>query len=108
MQPKIIFGFSERRSEEHTSELQSRRDLVCRLLLEKKKQRKHRERESPPSTMELRQPKAYHAHEFPLWVLGSCGRRKRSRQSSRSYFFFFNGTATPRVHPFSPPGGLPD
>src|SRR5690349_23606763 len=27
------------RSEEHTSELQSRRDLVCRLLLEKKKQR---------------------------------------------------------------------
>src|SRR5690349_23915659 len=28
-----------RRSEEHTSELQSRRDLVCRLLLEKKKKR---------------------------------------------------------------------
>src|SRR6266576_4088223 len=27
------------RSEEHTSELQSRRDLVCRLLLEKKKER---------------------------------------------------------------------
>src|SRR5690349_23410455 len=30
------------RSEEHTSELQSRRDLVCRLLLEKKK--RHRSR----------------------------------------------------------------
>src|SRR5204863_4169356 len=29
------------RSEEHTSELQSRRDLVCRLLLEKKKHREH-------------------------------------------------------------------
>src|SRR5438874_6583093 len=29
-----------RRSEEHTSELQSRRDLVCRLLLEKKKNNK--------------------------------------------------------------------
>src|SRR5690349_23133606 len=28
------------RSEEHTSELQSRRDLVCRLLLEKKKKHK--------------------------------------------------------------------
>src|SRR5690349_22003766 len=28
---------AELRSEEHTSELQSRRDLVCRLLLEKKK-----------------------------------------------------------------------
>src|SRR5690349_23060855 len=30
------------RSEEHTSELQSRRDLVCRLLLEKKKNRKNK------------------------------------------------------------------
>src|SRR5438067_9955063 len=29
-----------RRSEEHTSELQSRFDLVCRLLLEKKKKKK--------------------------------------------------------------------
>src|SRR5690554_7623289 len=29
---------SDRRSEEHTSELQSRPHLVCRLLLEKKKQ----------------------------------------------------------------------
>src|SRR6266576_6350875 len=28
---------SSHRSEEHTSELQSRRELVCRLLLEKKK-----------------------------------------------------------------------
>src|SRR5690606_40890129 len=28
-----------RRSEEHTSELQSRENLVCRLLLEKKKQK---------------------------------------------------------------------
>src|SRR2546421_9688662 len=30
----------EHRSEEHTSELQSRSDLVCRLLLEKKKKKK--------------------------------------------------------------------
>src|SRR5438034_4187555 len=30
------------RSEEHTSELQSHSDLVCRLLLEKKKMRTHR------------------------------------------------------------------
>src|SRR5437773_8943797 len=30
-------GFSLSRSEEHTSELQSHHDLVCRLLLEKKK-----------------------------------------------------------------------
>src|SRR5438034_8749282 len=30
------------RSEEHTSELQSHSDLVCRLLLEKKKKTKHK------------------------------------------------------------------
>src|SRR6266576_6199408 len=35
--PCAARGRSSRRSEEHTSELQSRRDLVCRLLLEKKK-----------------------------------------------------------------------
>src|SRR5450432_4502119 len=32
-----IKALKENRSEEHTSELQSRSDLVCRLLLEKKK-----------------------------------------------------------------------
>src|SRR2546428_6665328 len=35
---RSIAGFdAAHRSEEHTSELQSRSDLVCRLLLEKKK-----------------------------------------------------------------------
>src|SRR3712207_7509337 len=32
-----VLGVGGRRSEEHTSELQSRQYLVCRLLLEKKK-----------------------------------------------------------------------
>src|SRR5438034_6092931 len=36
-------GFGQKRSEEHTSELQSHSDLVCRLLLEKKKKQR-----SPP------------------------------------------------------------
>src|SRR5690606_42032740 len=37
-----LHGYEKRRSEEHTSELQSRENLVCRLLLEKKKtQREH-------------------------------------------------------------------
>src|SRR5437868_8427924 len=34
-------GSRKARSEEHTSELQSRFDLVCRLLLEKKKKQKN-------------------------------------------------------------------
>src|SRR2546421_7200432 len=33
----VMMGAQIVRSEEHTSELQSRSDLVCRLLLEKKK-----------------------------------------------------------------------
>src|SRR5437868_14718375 len=35
--PESILALRTARSEEHTSELQSRFDLVCRLLLEKKK-----------------------------------------------------------------------
>src|SRR6202042_3027387 len=42
------------RSEEHTSELQSRRDLVCRLLLAKKKRNTPREVTQPPGKFLLR------------------------------------------------------
>src|SRR5437868_13053917 len=42
------------RSEEHTSELQSRFDLVCRLLLEKKKQSTTISRLVPPPYDHLR------------------------------------------------------
>src|SRR2546422_8579412 len=38
--------YQKKRSEEHTSELQSRLHLVCRLLLEKKKKRQYRQRTS--------------------------------------------------------------
>src|SRR3712207_7055168 len=34
--PELTIRFAAKRSEEHTSELQSRQYLVCRLLLEKK------------------------------------------------------------------------
>src|SRR5436190_14346847 len=44
----MLDGFD--RSEEHTSELQSHSDLVCRLLLEKKKSRLYLERRSSQST----------------------------------------------------------
>src|SRR5258707_10953257 len=39
----------ERRSEEHTSELQSRQYLVCRLLLEKKKHQPRRAEATSPA-----------------------------------------------------------
>src|SRR5207302_2454380 len=38
--PHDVYGLALNRSEEHTSELQSRENLVCRLLLEKKKNKK--------------------------------------------------------------------
>src|SRR2546422_2078450 len=41
---EIVLRAHRRRSEEHTSELQSRLHLVCRLLLEKKKKNKHERR----------------------------------------------------------------
>src|SRR3712207_8068185 len=39
--PAALYEGSATRSEEHTSELQSRQYLVCRLLLEKKKNTTH-------------------------------------------------------------------
>src|SRR2546422_7901220 len=46
------------RSEEHTSELQSRLHLVCRLLLEKKKKYKM----SPTATAPVRSPPSRRRH----------------------------------------------
>src|SRR2546430_4758710 len=52
---------TERRSEEHTSELQSQSNLVCRLLLEKKK--KHISRALTSFTL---------SHSIPPSPLSSC------------------------------------
>src|SRR5258706_11436246 len=41
METPIRREFARKRSEEHTSELQSLTNLVCRLLLEKKKNKQH-------------------------------------------------------------------
>src|SRR6266496_1249327 len=81
------------RSEEHTSELQSRRDLVCRLLLEKKKNvgssrtatktKKTPRRSSPTSGRPT-----ISAWNFP-------------------FFFFFNDTATTEIYTLSLHDALP-
>src|SRR5438034_6540987 len=51
----------ERRSEEHTSELQSHSDLVCRLLLEKKKKRKRHSTMATRVFYKKSRPRAMHA-----------------------------------------------
>src|SRR5438034_6789602 len=52
MRPRV---FTYSRSEEHTSELQSHSDLVCRLLLEKKK-RRQRPQEQHTSVRDVPRP----------------------------------------------------
>src|SRR5436305_10937178 len=42
------YTYEDERSEEHTSELQSRPHLVCRLLLEKKKKKRQNNNACPP------------------------------------------------------------
>src|SRR6266496_4031529 len=73
------------RSEEHTSELQSRRDLVCRLLLEKKNDRRlywaGRKPSSPTCRHSLRRP---------------CRSCWSSWRSSARFFFFLMIRRPPR------------
>src|SRR2546430_11846755 len=56
-----------RRSEEHTSELQSQSNLVCRLLLEKKK--KHQQAPNYPSPAKYRANSSTSRHPLPYYHL---------------------------------------
>src|SRR5207302_5521885 len=47
------FTHTYTRSEEHTSELQSRENLVCRLLLEKKKKKKKKKKNMRVKTKQI-------------------------------------------------------
>src|SRR2546430_7252118 len=66
-QPAGNGGGAATRSEEHTSELQSQSNLVCRLLLEKKKQKKQR-----PKTQKYNyQPPVIYSVKARLYILHS-------------------------------------
>src|SRR5687768_18113867 len=52
-----------RRSEEHTSELQSRLHLVCRLLLEKKKKKIQRNNKEDKKRQEIAHTHAHTMHQ---------------------------------------------
>src|SRR3989442_10906755 len=57
-------GRSAVRSEEHTSELQSRPHLVCRLLLEKKKKKRRcQKRQPPPQLADRLKPNRSHCEK---------------------------------------------
>src|ERR1039457_1289100 len=94
------------RSEEHTSELQSPCNLVCRLLLEKKKYKasgrcKGDDVERPPAC-ERRAVGREGAHQT-AW---SAGPRVTPRISPVLFFFFFLMTRPPPRSPLFPPPPL--
>src|SRR5215469_5907845 len=83
------------RSEEHTSELQSRRDLVCRLLLEKKKKQVKRRLQCQKKKKKFNTPIA----SVTVLTLTSTGNIR--------FFFFFNETATTEIYTLSLHDALP-
>src|SRR4029434_3701588 len=103
----LFFSILACRSEEHTSELQSHLNLVCRLLLEKKKQgTSHRQRAvgttvtghgSPPdSAVLIATTHASHAA------------RCRCAPAPHPFtFFFLKDGATPEFSPLPHPAPLP-
>src|SRR6202021_3957903 len=66
------------RSEEHTSELQSRQYLVCRLLLEKKKNTENRKKthQTPHTLATLTGLHPPHAHPVPIHPTSGCCRSR--------------------------------
>src|ERR1022692_307158 len=96
------------RSEEHTSELQSPCNLVCRLLLEKKK-KKPQSRPSPHTTVcDSRTAPGLPTRPPPVQAppLGS-GPWCSSGRGLGSSFFFFNDTATTEIYTLSLHDALP-
>src|SRR2546430_3850481 len=64
-------GTPRSRSEEHTSELQSQSNLVCRLLLEKKKTQVSRPIDLSPRSGPVRAP-PYPPHLLHTWRVALC------------------------------------
>src|SRR5271156_6406371 len=93
------YHFASLRSEEHTSELQSRRDLVCRLLLEKKDWREFRQRQSN------RGPNRISQSSRARRLLG-C-RESSYPNNARIDFFFLYWGGPPGFPPPPPPRPFP-
>src|SRR5574340_840909 len=89
------------RSEEHTSELQSPKELVCRLLLEKKKGMGARER------VGVRVWGGGGVWGFVACPTPSLLRFFMRMSSISSLFFFFNDTATTEIYTLSLHDALP-
>src|SRR5476649_1188003 len=96
------------RSEEHTSELQSHSDLVCRLLLEKKKKKNnHRLHKIKKHTKKkIAQINSFHKSLRVLFTFCPC-LLLIFIVFVFFFFFFFNDTATTEIYTLSLHDALP-
>src|SRR6202167_706800 len=96
------------RSEEHTSELQSPGDLVCRLLLEKKKRAITSPRTRSRVNGDQQVYTRAHALASSLLRIASAPTVRPAVRSCSSYvFFFLNDRAPPEISPLPLPDALP-
>src|ERR1039457_6990588 len=89
------------RSEEHTSELQSPCNLVCRLLLEKKNAHDYQERAKPRAALPSFEGRDRERRATRVGL--RCQRRiaVAHLQLPQLLFFFFNDTATTEIYTLS-------
>src|ERR1039458_10127565 len=99
---------NSKRSEEHTSELQSLRHLVCRLLLEKKQKQRDAPTEPRPAhtrrAVQVQRPRSCElcrASAVKVISLDSVWVIHDNR------FFFFIFRAPPETYPLPPQAPLP-
>src|SRR6202521_3087366 len=95
------------RSEEHTSELQSPQNLVCRLLLEKKEQRRLPPRHRPDDARPALGPRRPPPGASPLRCLRSRDGSRFVDAKGKKHFFFFNDTAPTEIYTLSLHDALP-
>src|SRR6476660_1772408 len=91
------------RSEEHTSELQSPDHLVCRLLLEKKKIQRRRERSKKITFTQKDEARS----SSVACGMGPAMISPQRLGTGNGAFFFFNDTATTEIYTLSLHDALP-
>src|ERR1039458_8778231 len=91
----------ELRSEEHTSELQSLRHLVCRLLLEKKN------KFVGQAAVGLEKGPGAHAVSGILCLIGQFGSSHRDQRFLNTFLLFFNDPPTTKIYPLPLHDALP-
>src|ERR1035437_471947 len=96
------------RSEEHTSELQSRQYLVCRLLLEKKKTQRLEHGRGHLRHTPLARARYTHIHDCDATIVPHATHLPLRRVTFLvCFFFFFNDTATTEIYTLSLHDALP-